>query len=211
MANRYKKLGFGRYPEYDLMTTINGKEIVLTISTPISTFKGDKPVVTTRHMSFAIIDMENSSANEKPRGLLKKPMVGFTDHYGRCIDLVNAMNYAISCGLFEKKIRVDEVRYGVADIGVELYNLRLRTHDDNYDNAFLKKADGTDIVIKYAVIDKQQRATDMRATIETENRSMAFFESYDDAMAFAKAMNYATLYNKGILYEGGNNDIELQF
>jgi len=30
-------------------------------------------------------------------------------------------------------------------------------------------------------------------------------------MAFAKAMNYATLYNKGILYEGGNNDIELQF
>lgn len=197
MANRYKKLGF-KYPPYDLMTMMNGKEISIKKTMPFTRF--GKPVEIIVGINNAIIDMENSSA-----------MVGFTDHYGNCLDLVNAMNYAVSIGLFEKKIRVDEVRFGVADIGLELYNLRLRTFDDNDDNSFLKKADGTDIVIKYAVIDKQQRATNMRATIETENRSMAFFESYDDAMAFAKAMNYATLYNKGILYEGGNNDIELQF
>ena len=198
MANRYKKLGF-KYPPYDLMTMMNGKEISVKKTMPFTRF--NKPVEIIMGINHAVIDMENSSA-----------MIGFADHRSNCIDLVNAMNYAISCGLFEKKIRVDEVRYGVADIGSELYNLRLRRlYEDDCKNAFLKKADGTDIVIKYAVIDKQQRATNMRATIETENRSMAFFESYDDAMAFAKAMNYATLYNKGILYEGGNNDIELQF
>jgi len=138
-------------------------------------------------VKYAIVDRDNSATID----IDSATMVGFSYDRDECWNFAVAMNYAISCGLSENQLQfhVDEMRYDVSCIAIDnlLDNLRIRTTDDYGNNIFLKNADETEIVIKYAVIDKQRSKSDFRY--------MVYFKSYDTAMDFAKAMNYVTLHN----------------
>jgi len=122
-------------------------------------------------------------------------------------DFANAMNYAVFCGLPEhKNLTVDQVRYSVFDMG-QNYKLTCVNHQystvcsstnkdtsADVDDIYLRDLCPYDWSVDGAVVNVRYRIVDTKDS----EYSACYFESYEVAMNFANAMNFAYLSNKYI-------------